>query len=155
MNVSQIFDKNTANIILQLIKKLESARYIKRNILPVGRGIDGSSCNYNFCGEMSMPKDLRKYLREIAPTYKDALLGEVAINKYDVGDFIGKHKDRDLYRYNLTIALQELGDGLYVDDYESFIEDIAGQGVLFEGVGPAHSVPKVKYERYCLIYLYE
>jgi hypothetical protein len=102
-----------------------------------------------------MPKNAKDRLKELAPEYKDYLLAEIAVNRYKPGDYIGKHRDRDFYRRNLVIALQANGDGLQIDNPLEFIEDVAGQGVLIEGVGPVHSVPPVNQTRYCLIYLYE
>jgi hypothetical protein len=102
-----------------------------------------------------MPADVKDLLKSLAPNYKDFPLREIAINRYNVGDYIGQHKDADLYRKNLVIALQAEGDGLYIDASDTFIEDVEGQGVLITGVGPIHSVPTVKKLRHCLIYLYE
>ena len=68
---------------------------------------------------------------------------------------MGPHKDRDVHRKNVVISLQEKGDGLLLDESNEFIEDRLGQGVVITGVGPVHSVPSVKNERYSLIFLYE
>jgi len=151
----KVFDKVLVNEIRQAAESLDSFRWTRRVNLEPGRSISGSTCSYDFCGHVQMPLELREKLKSLAPEYKDFPLAEIAINRYQIGDYIGKHKDRDLYRLNLVVALQEEGDGVYIDDKSEFIEDVAGQGVLFKGVGPAHSVPPVKNLRYCLIYLYE
>jgi len=137
------------------ILSLEEPRWIKRTVLHRTRQINGATCRYEFCGHSQMPKDVKDFLKSLAPIYKDFPLAEIAINRYNVGDYIGQHKDADLYRKNLVIALQADGDGVYIDADNNFIEDVKGQGVLITGVGPIHSVPPVKKLRHCLIYLYQ
>jgi hypothetical protein len=154
LSVSKILDESVAEEILEKVKNIESPRWIRRTELPSIRGLEGETCQYDFCGHAQMEKSLRIFLKDLAPKYDNFFLAEIAVNHYKVGDYIGRHKDRHLYRRNLVIALQEKGDGLLVENDE-FISDKIGQGVLFEGVGPVHSVPPVKNDRYCLIYLYE
>ena len=137
------------------IATLEKPRWIKRTVLANTRRVNGATCSYEFCGHAQMPADVKDLLKSLAPDYKGFPLREIAINRYNVGDYIGQHKDADLYRKNLVIALQAEGDGLYIDASDTFIEDVEGQGVLITGVGPIHSVPAVKKLRHCLIYLYE
>lgn len=155
LTISKIFDRQTATEIRNSIESLEPARWVNRSYLQYGRSVEGSGCCYDFCGHKQMPEKMRTDLKNIAPQYDGFPLAEIAVNRYKVGDFIGKHRDRDLYRLNLVIALQESGDGLLIDDENVFVEDVIGQGVLFKGVGPVHSVPPVKNQRYSLIYLYE
>jgi hypothetical protein len=152
---SNLIDIETVFEVRKLIESFEESRWITRNILPPTRGLAGETCRYAFCGHAQMPKNAKDRLKELAPEYKDYLLAEIAVNRYKPGDYIGKHRDRDFYRRNLVIALQANGDGLQIDNPLEFIEDVAGQGVLIEGVGPVHSVPPVNQTRYCLIYLYE
>lgn len=155
LQVSNVLDKDTVQQVRNLVDAVIDPYWVTRTDLSHYRGIDGSSCRYKFLGHAQMPADLKNFLKKLAPNYPNFFLAEIAVNRYDEGDYIGKHKDRHLYRRNLVVALQEFGDGLYVDETKEFIEDVAGQGVLFEGVGPIHSVPPVKNKRYCLIYLYE
>jgi len=152
--VFDVMDNFLCRQILDLARKIEDSRWIRRNELDPIRGLEGEKCQYDFCGHSQMPRNLVPFLKNIAPSYKDFFLNEIAINRYKIGDFIGKHRDRHLYRRNLVIALQEEGDGLMIED-NYFLEDKIGQGVLFEGIGPIHAVPPVKKERYSLIYLYE
>lgn len=153
--ISKIFEKELSLKILELIKNIEEPRWVPRKKLEPGRGINGATCSYDFCGQAQMSREQKSFLEEIAPDYKDFPLAEVAVNRYNVGDYLGKHRDRHYYRKNLVIPLQEKGDGLYIDDTDSFFEDKTGYGFIFEGIGPAHSVPIVKNLRYTLIYLYE
>jgi hypothetical protein len=153
LQISKIFNDDEVSKINELIKNIEEARWITRSNLEYDRGILGATCNYDFCGHTQMSKEVRDYLKSIAPTYKFELQ-EIAINRYNVGDYIGPHKDNDRYFLNLVIALQANGDGFYNNDEDLFIEDVAGQGILMTGVGPTHSVPPVRSLRHCLIYLY-
>jgi hypothetical protein len=155
LEIIPVFDKNIAKKIRSKISSLEPSRWINRMDLSQRRAIGDSDCNYEFCGHKQMPVELKKELKELAPKFESFPLSEIAINRYNVGNYIGKHKDKDLHRLNLVISLQEDGDGIYIDDEEKFIEDVAGQGIMFRGIGPAHSVPPVKSLRYSLIYLYE
>jgi len=155
LSVFNIFDKKTANELKELAQSINELRWTTRTKLSSGRGIGGATCHYNFCGHAQMETSLKEKLKTLAPLFDNYKLAEIAINRYKVGDYLGKHKDRHFYRRNLVIALQEQGDGLYINDTDEFIEDVAGQGVLFNGIGPAHSVPPVANERYTLIYLYE
>ena len=155
LQVSKVLSEETVAKVNAAIATLEQPRWIKRMILPKTRGVNGATCRYEFCGHAQMPRDIKDFLKSIAPDYKGFPLREIAINRYNVGDYIGSHRDADLYRKNLVIALQAQGDGLLIDPEDRFIEDIVGQGVLITGVGPIHSVPAVKNLRHCLIYLYE
>lgn len=149
------FTSDIANEIRELCFEIDQARWVQRNVLGFPRAVGDATCRYDFCGHSQMSSNLREKLFALAPFFEGYTLGEVAINRYKIGDYVGKHRDRDLYRLNLVISLQEAGDGLMIDDMGEFIEDKLGQGVLIKGVGPAHSVPPVKNIRYCLIYLYE
>lgn len=151
----KVFDNETASEIRLLAESIDDLRWTTRTMLSAGRGIDGAQCCYDFCGHAQMDVNTKAKLKELAPKFKNFRLAEIALNRYNIGDYLGKHKDRHFYRRNLVIALQENGDGLYVNDAEEFIEDVLGQGVMIEGIGPAHSVPPVKNKRYVLIYLYE
>jgi hypothetical protein len=153
--ISKFFDKETAFDVRKIAESIDDLRWTTRTALSAGRAIDNSTCHYDFCGHAQMPAPIKEKLKELAPVFEDFKLAEIAINRYNPGDYLGKHKDRHYYRRNLVISLQENGDGLFVDDTDEFVEDVAGQGVLFEGIGPAHSVPPVSHSRYTLIYLYE
>lgn len=152
--VSKILDRTVVEQIRNVISSFESARWAQRKNLSNARAYPGSTCRYDFCGHLQMSKNDRDFFKRIAPEFEGNKLAEIAINRYSPGDYIDKHKDRHLYRKNLVIALQQTGDGLLIED-EHFIEDEEGQGILFDGIGPAHSVPPVKKLRYSLIYLYE
>jgi len=155
LTIIKVLEKDVAMKVLELVKQIEEPRWVTRTSFKAPRGIDGATCNYDFCGQRQMTKELQEELKKLAPVYVDFPLAEVAVNRYKENDYLGKHKDRDFYRRNLVVSLQEKGDGLYINDEDTFIEDVTGQGVLIEGVGPTHSVPPVKNERYTLIYLYE
>jgi len=155
LSTFNVFDKTTVAEIHQLVKSIDNLRWTTRTMLTSGRGIDNATCRYDFCGHSQMDIDTKNKLKSLAPKFENSQLAEIAVNRYNPGDFLGKHKDRHFYRKNIVIALQENGDGLFVDDTGEFIEDVAGQAVLFEGIGPAHSVQPVKNERFVLIYLYE
>lgn len=138
------------------IQDLEELRWVRRTNLGRGRGIvDSADCAYDFLGDKQMPKELKDFLESVAPKAGIFGLKEICINRYRKGDYIGPHKDKDLYIKNIVISLQDSSDGLYVNDTDEFIKDKKGQAVWFTGVGPTHSVPPVKEERHVLIYLYE
>ena len=155
LKVKQLLDKDDVVKILDKIKEIEEPRWFTRDVFAPGRGQLGSACKYDYCNQIHMKKETVEFLEQYAPKYSDFFFNEVAVNKYNIGDFIGPHRDRDIYRRNIVISLQEDGDGLFVDDTNEFIEDKAGQAVIIDGIGPVHSVPKVKNERYSLIFLYE
>jgi len=155
LTISNVFEKHVVRELYNMSLSIDEPRWVRRTKLSYGRGIDGASCEYDFCGHAQMPVEIKNYLKFIAPKFENFKLSEIAINRYKPNGYLGKHKDRHYYRKNLVIALQELKDGLYIDDHNKFIEDIAGQGVIINGIGPAHSVPPVKNLRFTLIYLYE
>jgi len=155
LEISKILEKDIALQVRSLAESIEEPRWFHRDRMAPGRAIDGASCKYDFCGHKQMSKETKEFLKDIAPKFENYRLAEIAINRYKQGDYLGKHKDRDYYRKNLVISLQEQGDGLYIDDEDKFVEDVTGQGVCINGIGPTHSVPEVKKLRYTLIYLYE
>lgn len=153
--VSKELTEDQVNTINTLLEKYKDSNYWTRRTDLTRRSVDGSSCEYDFMSMSYMPKDLKEYLLEVAPRENGYFIGEVCVNRYNKGDYIGKHRDRDYHRMNRVISLQAEGDGLYIEDDNVFIEDAVGQAVTITGVGPVHSVPAVKNKRHVLIVLYE
>lgn len=153
--ITKELTEDQVNNINTFLAKYQDNSYWKRRTSLGPRSINGSDCAYDFMGLSQMPSDLKDYLVQIAPREEGYFLGEVCINRYNVGDYIGTHKDREYYRMNRVISLNANGDGLYIDDEDKFIEDAVGQAVTIKGVGPAHSVPPVKTKRHVFIVLYE
>jgi len=155
LQVIEVYDSATVDSILDVVKSIEEPRWITREYLQPGRAVDNETCCYKYCNQVQMKKQDREYFRNLAPKFENYFLSEVAVNRYDRGDFIGLHRDRHEFRMNLVVSLQDSSDGLYVRDTDEFIEDKAGQGVQIIGTGPVHSVPTTNNERYSLIFLYE
>jgi hypothetical protein len=155
LTVFKMFNLDQVSIAKEAISKIENERWVTRTDLALGRGIDGATCHYDFCGHAQMSAEVKSTLKLLAPKFKDFTLAEVCVNRYNITDYIGKHRDRHIYRRNLVISMQELGDGLLLDETNEMVNDKIGQAVLFEGIGPIHSVPPVKNQRFSLIYLYE
>jgi hypothetical protein len=151
----ELNEEQVNNINTLLEKYQDDLHWQRRTSLGQGRSVDYEDCAYDFMGHNFMPEDLKKYLLEVAPKVDGYFIGELCINRYREGDYIGKHKDRAAYRMNRVIALQEKGDGIYIDDDNKFIEDVQGQAVTIHGVGPVHSVPPAKNKRHVFIVLYE
>lgn len=155
LKVYSVFDTETTQNIHKLVEAIETPRWLDVEELQPGRAVKDAGCKYEYCNEVQMRRVDRDYLRSIAPQHTDFELSEVCVNKYNPGDFIGKHRDRHEYRKNLVVSLQDSADGLFIHDTEEFVRDKAGQGVEIVGVGPVHSVPPVSKTRYSLIFLYE
>lgn len=155
LQISKILSASEVEEVNRVILTLEGPRWVTRTFLPKPRAVGDATCRYDFCGHAQMPTDIKDFLKSLAPQYKNFPLREIAVNRYNPGDYIGSHRDVDIYRKNVVIALQANGDGLYIDAENRFIDDVAGQGVIITGIGPIHSVPPVKNLRHCLIYLYE
>jgi hypothetical protein len=155
LQIYKIFEREMALQLFDLAQNIEEPRWTKRNMLSPGRGLEGSSCEYYFCGHSQMKKEVKDNLKSLAPRFQGYQLAEIAINKYNKSNYLGKHRDRHRYRKNIVISLQENEDGLFLDEHEKFIKDELGQAVVFNGIGPVHSVPPVKKLRFTLIYLYE
>ena len=153
--ISNYLDRHTAFAARSRAECLEDPRWAKRSRLTPPRQIEGSSCSYDFCGQRQMDKETLDFLTQIAPYFDEYKLAEIALNRYKIGDYLGKHRDFDYYRKNVVIALQDGEDGLTIDESEEFVKDKLGQGVCIDGIGPVHSVAPVKEIRYTLIYLYE
>lgn len=154
--ITKELSERQVNNINTILEKYQDACYWQRRTsLGPNRGIDGDECAYDFMGNAFMPDDLKDYLLRVAPREDGYFISEICINRYNEGDYIGKHKDRAYYRMNRVISLQANGDGLYIDEDEKFIEDVVGQAVTINGIGPVHSVPPVKTKRHVFIVLYE
>lgn len=153
--ISKYLDNKTAAKAREYAESLEEPRWVKRKTLTPPRQVDGSSCSYDFCGHSQMPKHIVEFLKSIAPHFDNHRLAEIALNRYNIGDYLGKHRDFDYYRKNLVIALQDGNDGLTINDNDEFIKDSLGEGVCIDGIGPVHSVAPVNKKRYSLVYLYE
>ena len=153
--ISKYLDKDTADKVRGYAEDLEDPRWVRRSQLTPPRQVEDSSCAYDFCGHSQMPLHVVEFLKSIAPKFEEHRLAEVAINRYNVGDYLGKHRDFDYYRKNLVIALQDSDDGVTINEEDKFIKDSVGQGICIDGVGPVHSVSPVNNKRYSLVYLYE
>lgn len=149
----KFFQPHLCNSIVEEIKELHPARWVKRTQLQVGRGVNSLDCSYSCVLNTGFGKDYLKRLSDIAPEIEGAKLAEVVVNRYDLGDYIPEHWDRTLYLYNMLINLQTGTDGIVIDGV--FYPDEIGRAVIFKGAGTVHSVPPVKQTRYTLIYLYE
>ena len=149
----KLFQPHLCDELVEEIKQLHPARWVKRTEMQAGRGIDRLDCSYSCVLNAGFGKEHRKRLEQLAPEIEGAKLAEIVVNRYDPGDYIPEHRDRTLYLYNLLIHLQDSEDGIKIED--TFYPDEIGRAVIFKGVGTVHSVPPVKNTRYTLIYLYE
>ena len=149
----KLFQPHLCDELVEEIKQLHPARWVKRTEMQAGRGIDRLDCSYSCVLNAGFGKEYRKRLEQLAPEIEGAKLAEIVVNRYDPGDYIPEHRDRTLYLYNLLIHLQDSEDGIKIED--TFYPDEIGRAVIFKGVGTVHSVPPVKNTRYTLIYLYE
>jgi len=151
----KVFSADTAEKIKTDLKNIEDKYWVTRTTLGTGRGLPGESCKHDWLGQNKMSKELLDFLTTNAPVFEDFTLEEVCVNRYNEGDYLGKHKDMHMYTKNVVVSLQENGDGLLDCTANKFIEDRIGQGVVFTGVGPLHMVPPVKKERFVVVYLYQ
>jgi len=155
LQVYKVYNQEEVDEIFSVVSAIDAPRWIQRLSLQPGRAVDNAGCSYDYCNHTQMAKETREFLKHRAPRYDDFFLSEIAVNRYNPDDYIGCHRDRHDFRRNVVVSLQTGNDGLYIDDTGEFIKDHAGQGVLIEGIGPAHSVPPVNKTRYSLIFLYE
>lgn len=147
------FSASKAAELVQALRAMPASRWFHRTQIN-SRPTQGSrDCDYHFLGDRQQPKDFNKALRQLAPHIEGAWLGEACINRYDVGGYMPEHVDIAMYRYNMVIALSDLGDGFKAG--ELFIPDQPGQGFIFPARSEPHSVPPVKHERFVAIFLYE
>jgi len=150
-----VFSKEVAEKIKIELKQVEKKYWIKRTTLGTGRGLPEQDCHHDWLGQSNIPKELLQTLLYNAPKFDGFTLEEICVNKYNKGDYLGKHRDMHIYRKNVVVSLQENGDGLINHYTNEFIEDKIGQGVVFTGVGPLHEVPPVAQERFVVVYLYQ
>lgn len=153
--VCKEIDEDKIDKLYHQVINIDELCWIRRDNLEAGRGVDNEQCGYDFLSYPAMPDELKQYVREIAPRPDGYIITDIVINRYNPGDYIGKHLDRASYRMNKVIALQQKGDGIRIDDDDLFVEDVKGQSVTLFGAGPVHSVPAAKSLRHVLIYLYE
>lgn len=149
----KLFQAHLCNDLVEEIKQLHPARWVKRTQLQVGRGVNSLDCSYSCVLNAGFGKEYLIRLKELAPEIQGAKLAEVVVNRYDPGDYLPSHWDRTLYLYNMLINLQSGTDGIVIDN--EFYPDEIGRAVIFKGAGTVHAVPPVKETRYTLIYLYE
>lgn len=151
-SIPGVFSEEVCREIREKLMALPKEAWALRQGEMRGRGYPGETCHYRWIGPGMFPKDLYDRLLELAPKREDWVLCEICANKYLPGDYIGKHRDRDMYQINLVIPIQTGEDGVEVEG--EFKADVAGQANIFYNTGPAHTVPAVKKERYLLIFLY-
>ena len=149
----KFWEPHLCHELVNEIKQLHPARWVKRTQLQVGRGVNSLDCSYSCVLNDGFGKEYLKKIKEMAPEIEGAKLAEVVVNRYDPDDYLPAHWDRTLYLYNMLINLQNGPDGLIIDD--KFYPDEIGRAVVFKGAGTVHAVPPVKESRYTLIYLYE
>ena len=146
-----LLDPETCAQALAMLKAVPEPYWYRRTSLQQGRGMQGASCDYGWLTKHSMPKAVSAMIQQSSPVSPDMYLADWAVNRYLPGQFIGPHRDRDPYPFNVVVPLQALGDGVVVGG--EFFPDEVGWATIFEGATPVHEVPPVKNERYVLIYL--
>ncbi len=147
------FSREEADFLIEQIKEFHEDRWFHRTKLNSVPTQGDTTADYYFCGDKQQPKDFNEYLRSLAPKVEGAWLEEAVINRYLPGNYMPEHGDLGKYRYNMVIALNQLGDG--VECSGVFHEDVAGEGIIFPSKSEPHRVPPVKHERYVVIFLYE
>lgn len=147
------FSKGTADLLVEHLRGFEEPRWFHRKKINSIPTQGDPTSDYWFCGDRQQPKDFNAYLRSLAPKIEGAWLEEAVINRYLPGNYMPEHVDIAQYRYNMVIALSELGDG--VECSGVFHPDVAGSGIIFPARSEPHRVPPVKHERYVAIFLYE
>ncbi|BDR26932.1 hypothetical protein RVBP20_1730 [Pseudomonas phage sp. NK1] len=152
-STKDVFSAEFAADLVSYLDTLEDSWWFNRkkiNSIPT-KGI--TECDYWFLGHNQMPVELRELLFHIAPKVEGAWLGEVLINRYEIGTGMPEHIDQAVYRYNMVIALNDNGDGITING--EFYQDVPGRATIFPIRSEPHEVPPVKNKRYVLIYLYE
>jgi hypothetical protein len=147
------FSKAECEYLIAQLDAFHSARWFHRaaiNSIPTQGSKEAS---YDFCGDLQQPAAFNAYLRSLAPKIPGAQLAEACINRYLPGDYMPEHIDIALYRYNMVIALHELGDCVSCTGVR--YTDVAGAGWIYPAKSEPHSVPPVRNKRYVVIYLYE
>ncbi|ABY63051.1 DNA endonuclease [Pseudomonas phage 201phi2-1] len=147
------FGPDDAKQIIEYVETLDPSYWFHRlkiNSIPT-KGTN--KANYWFMGDGQMPKALKEYLNELAPTIDGFKPAEICLNRYEVGNGMPEHIDQAFYRYNMVIPLSNHGDGLFVED--EWYVDRPGSGLIMPIKSPPHHVPDVKHRRYTLIYLYD
>lgn len=148
-----VYSKDFCDSLVEEIEEFHTARWVLRDHISSIPTKGTNKSHYYFCGDRQQPKDFNQAIRAVAPVIEGHELGEVCINRYDVNGYMPEHIDAADYRYNIVVALCEKGDGITVEG--EWLEDKAGQAVVFPAFSVPHEVPPVKSKRYVLIFLYE
>lgn len=144
---------DVCDLLYKELENLHPARWVHRSSLQPGRGMTDLTCDYDCSLNKTLGVEMFNRLLALAPEFPDCKVAEIVVNRYHPGQGMPDHRDRTIYKHNLTIPLQEAGDGIVLED--TFFPDVKGRGVVFHGIGPVHRVPPVAHKRYVLIYLYE
>lgn len=152
LKYKHVFSQDQCDWLSAELNKLDDAYWVVRTSLHSQRAIGETNCHYKSCLNMSIPKHIRDFLKENSPL-KEEQLCELVFNKYLPGDWIPLHLDRHFYRQFVLVPLQSSGDKVVVES-QDFV-DVAGLGLVFNGVSLKHEVPPVQNNRYTLMFLYE
>lgn len=153
VNFYQAFDADQVADVLKRLEAFDEGKWFHRKKINSRPTQGVVEADYFFCGDRQQPKDFNEFIRSLAPKIPGTLLGEACVNRYLVGGGMPEHIDIAMYRYNVVVTLNALGDGVEINGV--FYPDVAGQAVQFPAKSPPHRVPAVKNKRYVIIYLYE
>lgn len=151
--LTELLTPELCNELYGEFEAMHSARWLHRSKLQVGRGMSDLNCDYDVALNKTLGAEHYARLLALAPEFPGCRVAEIVVNRYIPGQGMPDHRDRSIYKHNLTIPVQACGDGIVLED--TFYPDVIGRGVVFHGIGPVHRVPPVKHKRYVLIYLYE
>lgn len=146
----KLIEKEEAQALKERFDLIDDAYYIDRSKHHQNRGLKGEVGSYHSVGGLSLPKDLRQKLHEIAPK-KDLPVTEILINKYKIGDWIPPHEDDSGPAYCSTLHVADSEEGLsYIGGLS---KNKAGWCKEFP-MNFVHWVEPVTDPRYSVLFLY-
>lgn len=158
--IDNFLTEDQCDALLEFIVSSDS-NFINRAKHSVNLGLDGSAGKYEsmlVCRE-NFPVQWETFFCN--RSINGIPLDSVMVNKYNTGDYIPKHKDKQGSIFTVCVPLQTSQDSLIFiqsripGDQEIVCKDVKGTGYGFFGNNVVHYVPPVQEKvRYSLVCLY-
>jgi len=159
IKISKHITPGEAEYLRGHIANLDPAYFRDRSKFRVNLGLNNEKGTYFSCDKKSCPSEIALDIEGIAPKTQGFEVESWVINHTKPGGFMPPHIDNEGY-FAFSVLVLQSGDGVFVyyadNDLNNprEVSDEAGQLITVDDMSQIHSVPKVKADRYVIIFLY-
>lgn len=159
IKISDHISPGEAEYLRGQIATIDGAYFRDRAKFRVNLGLNNEKGSYFSCDKKSCPAEIASNIDDISPKVQGLDLESWVINYTKPGGFMPPHIDNEGY-FSFSVLVLQSGSGSFVYypdndlNHPREISDKAGRLITVNDMSQIHSVPKVKADRYVIIFLY-